>query len=114
MGRNSDDRYNKVILHGPKGTYARFALAADMTWDEDLPTILTIDPTADGRKLIMPAITEANKGQWFILNNAADAAESILVRSPADAGTIGTVAQNENAIVCNDGVSWYCGVMAQT
>lgn len=114
MGRNADDRYSKIRLHAPKGTYAKITLAADMNWDEDLPFILTIDPTADGRKLIMPAITEANAGHWFILNNAADAAESILVRSPADAATIGTVAQNENAIVSNDGISWYCGVMAQT
>lgn len=114
MGRNADDRYSKIQLHAPKGTYGKISAGADITWDNDMPFILTIDPTADGRKLIMPAITEPLKGHWFILSNAADAAESILVRSPADAATIGTVAQNENAIVYNDGTSWYCGVMAQT
>ena len=114
MGRHTDDLHHRPRLHAPKGTYARITLAADLTFDEDTPTILTVDPTADGRKVILPAITEPYKGLMFLLTNAADAAESILVRSPGDAATIGTIAQNENAWVYNDGTTWYCGVMAQT
>lgn len=114
MGRHRGDRITEMVHHRPKGTVAKITMGADLTYDADSPMFLTLDPTADGRKVILPAITRDIEGIYFYITNAADAAENILVRSPADAATIGTIAQNENAMVYNDGVTWYCGVMAQT
>ena len=45
--------------------------------------------------------------------NAADAAEDITVQSSA-AATIGTISQNEWAIITCDGVAWAVGVQLTT
>lgn len=115
MARHEDNRLKRPRMrNGFRMDTLKVTLAADMSLDSDTPGILTVDPTADNRKVILPAITEPYKGLCFLIANAADAAESILVRSPADAATIGTIAQNETAWVWNDGTTWFCGVMAQT
>lgn len=114
MGRNQNNLERWPLIKGLKLESMMVTLGADITLDDEMPTILEIDPTADNRKVIMQAATEYNKGMVFIIFNVADAAESILVRTPADAGLSGTIAQAEIGIVVNINGVWRTGVMANT
>jgi hypothetical protein len=114
MGRNTNNLERWPMIKGLKLEHAMFSTAADITLDDDMPTLLEIDPTADNRKVIMQAATEYNRGMVFVIYNVADAAESILVRTPGDAGLSGTIAQGEIGIVINIGGIWRTGVMANT
>ena len=62
-----------------------------------------LDPGGAGRDVFLPP--EA-AGLWFLIANAADAAESLTVEDDA-AGAVVTVAQNQAALVWCDGASWH-------
>ena len=62
-----------------------------------------IDP-AGTRTITLPAEADS-KGLDFVIQNAADAAETITVANDA-AGTIVTLNQNEAAIVVCNGTAW--------
>lgn len=103
------------LISAMKWSVGKRTLGADITLSATDAVALSIDPTADNRKVICPTVTEANTGRVYFIYNAADAAESILVRSPADAGTIGTIAQGEMGLVVNLGAAgWVCMVGANT
>lgn len=112
---SQDAPIKNPLVSQMKWDVGKRTLGADITLADSDAMALAIDPTADGRKVICPAVTEANTGRVYFIYNAADAAESILVRSPADAGTIGTIAQAEMGIVVNLGAAgWVCMVGANT
>lgn len=67
------------------------------------PTRHIIDP-AGARDLTLPAVAD-NAGKFFVIRNAADAAEIITIKNAA-AATICTPTQNETAIVVCDGATW--------
>lgn len=88
-------------------------LGADFTMDHDMPPVQFLDCGGAGRKVLMP--TEADSvGLVFIIVNKSDAAEDITVRDDADAATIGTISQNEMAILVCNGTTWSIGVGTTT
>ena len=78
-------------------------LTGTYTIDADSPNVLALDPGGAARNVDLPA--EAN-GLFYIIANAADAAENITVRNDA-AGTVGTVGQNEVGVVFCIGTTWF-------
>lgn len=79
------------------------ALAGDDVLTQGHRNIQRLDPGGAGRNVDLPA--EAN-GLWFVVANAADAAETLTVRDDAGA-TVVAVAQDQAALVWCDGTSWY-------
>ena len=71
---------------------------------------LRIDPAGATRTLDMP-VEAGSVGVSFLIVNTADAAEALTVRSSANA-TIGTILQDETAIVACDGTAWHVFVGA--
>lgn len=111
--------FRTILQSGIKTGVMRLAIAgATMTWDADSPHSMTIDP-AQALTLTLPAVTN-NRGLRFEIWHQSTGNFDITISSPVDrtgaAGvtTIGTVSQNEGAIVYCDGVSWFCGVLKQT
>jgi hypothetical protein len=75
-------------------------LAAAFTVTADLPPIITLDPGGATRQVVMPSETdEANWGLTFIIRNGANAAEDLTIRDSANAVTVGTISQDESALV---------------
>src|SRR5688572_11056032 len=65
----------------------------------DAPSVLAIDPGGAARNVDMPAEeAQGMEGKLWIVINTADAAEVITLRNDA-AGTIGTLTQNETAML---------------
>lgn len=109
--------HRPLLQSGVKGGVMRQEIAgATMTLDADSPFIVTLDP-AQALTLTLPAVA---RGLNFLLLHQSTGAFDITVSSPvtragaAGATTIGTVSQNESALITCDGVSWFCGVMKQT
>jgi TRAP-type mannitol/chloroaromatic compound transport system substrate-binding protein len=103
-----DNRLFDPVVHGLKLSTGVMELGANLTLDDDLPSVLSIDPGADGRKVICQAASEANDGRMQIIYNAADAAETIDVRNTADDASIGTIEQGETGVVLNVKGTWIC------
>jgi hypothetical protein len=68
-----------------------------------------LDPGGAGRNVDLPGPAEGlvdNNGVVFVIMNAADNAEALTIRDPADS-TVVTIAQNERATVVGvGGVDW--------
>ncbi len=119
MRNNLDDAVfnNCVDQSGKKHGCTRFAIAgATMTLDRDSPTVIAVDP-GQALTLTLPAV---ERGLTFYLWHVSTGNYDITVSSPvtragaAGATTMGTVSQNEGAIIQSDGVTWYVGVLKQT
>lgn len=109
--------YNCSAEQGIKNAVMRLAVAgATMTLDRDSPPVIAIDP-AQALTLTLPAV---ERGLTFYLWHLSTGNFDITVSSPvtragaAGATTMGTVSQNEGAIIQSDGVTWYVGVLKQT
>lgn len=88
-------------------------LGATYTMTHDMPPLQFLDPGGAGRTVLLP--TEADsKGLFFIITNRADAAEDLTVKEDSGTTTIGTISQNECAILVCDGVTWTIGVGTTT
>ena len=106
-----DNALFRPVIQGLKLTTGVEVLGANLTLDDDMPTVLSVDPGGvDGRKVICQAASGANDGHVQIIFNAADQAETIDVRSPEDAGTIGTIEQGETGVLINIKGTWICFV----
>lgn len=71
----------------------------------DEPVLQVLDPGGAARDVLLPVETDS-KGLVYIIVNAADAAENLVVKEDSDTTTIATVAQAESAILACDGVTW--------
>lgn len=78
----------------------------------DMPSLLVLDPGGAARNVDMPAEEAAGmEGKLWVVVNNADALEVITLRNDA-AGTIGTLTQNETAMLLVAGGAWkLLGVM---
>lgn len=74
------------------------------------PFIHFFDPGGATRIVTMPA---PKKGAIYIIVNTADAAEDLTIHAPG-AVLVGTISQNEMAILVSDGTSWKIGVGTTT
>lgn len=79
-------------------------LSGAKTIGSDDRMVLKLDPGGAGRDVNLPAEENISAGgQFYLIVNAADAAEALTVKD--DAGnTIGTVAQNEIGLYFNSGL----------
>lgn len=106
-----DARLDDPVLNkGVKGGVHIQTLAGALTIDRDSSHIMVLDPGGATRVVTLPA---NEKGLWWIIVNAADAAEDLTINDPT-ATTRGTISQNEIAIVVMDGTRSYVGTMTTT
>jgi len=93
----------------PKGDLLSVAISGALTIPSGSPFIVKIDPTGAQN------VTLPTKGSRFILllihgsTNNAD-----LTIKDSTGATIGTLSQSETAMVIDDGVATFFGVMKQT
>jgi len=78
-------------------------LGGNFTIDAEAPTLQVFDP-AGARDITLPAEADS-KGLFFIIFNAADAAEDITMKDDSPA-TVGTISQNEIGLLFCDGTTW--------
>lgn len=88
-------------------------LGAGFTVDEDSPPILNFDPDGSTRIITFPAPSSYNEGAIWLVNNWAGGAEDLTINNSA-AGTIGTISQNEAALVFIVGGVTYCRMVGAT
>lgn len=113
MRQRADDLdiFGMQIFNRLKFRSIVLTLGAAYTIDADGATLLSLDPGGATRVITLPA---AEEGLAFIINNIADAAEDLTINSPP-ATTIGTISQNEAALVFCSGGVWYVRLVgAQT
>lgn len=84
--------------------YSQRIMAGAEVFDNTYRPIQRLDPAA-ARNIDLPV---AEHGLWFLIFNAADAAETITVRLTGAGATIGAVAQNKAGFFWSDGTTWYC------
>jgi hypothetical protein len=70
-----------------------------------------LDPGGATRILLLPPEV---KGLMLIIVNTADAAEDLTVKEDSNTTTIGTISQNEMAILVCNGTTWFIGVGTTT
>lgn len=66
------------------------------------PGIQSVDPNGSARDVTLPAEAE---GLFFIIINRSDNAEDLTIKSDAPA-TLGTISEDEAAILMCDGTGW--------
>lgn len=99
-----------VLQKGIKSGVHIQTLGAALTLDRDTSHMVVLDPGGATRVVTLPT---PERGLWWIIVNAADAAEDLTINDPA-ATTRGTISQNEIAIVIQDGTRSYVGTMTTT
>lgn len=107
---DESDFFGLQIFNRLKMRSLVLTLAAHITLDADGPTLVSLDPGGAGRNVTLPTEEE---GLMFIINNIADAAEDLTIKNPATT-TIGTVSQNEAALVFCSGGVWYVRLVGTT
>lgn len=95
----------KMVAKTMFGTFVQ-TLAGTFTMDEDLPTVVAIDPGGAARDVLLPLATVNNEGLAFFIINRADAAEAITIKDSTNTTTHGALAQNESAWVVLAGGVW--------
>lgn len=91
------------MLRLPNGGYRSATLAADDVLTTDSPHFQKLDPGGANRDVTLPTGTT---GMWFLVSNAADAAENLVVKAAGGTPTVVTLNQNEAAIVAHNGTAW--------
>lgn len=90
-------------LHLEVGNGATSITLADaFTIDATSPHFLRLDPGGAGRDVNLPV---HGKGLWFLLFNAADAAENLTVKDSGGAGVC-VLNQTEAAVLISTGAAW--------
>lgn len=107
--RDSEIRNSPVQSKLKLGVYVD-TLAGNLTIGASFPPLIVLDPGGAGRTITLPA---EEAGLTFVLVNTADAAEDLTVQDDA-AGAVGTVSQNEVALLVCDGTAWHALVGANT
>jgi len=113
MSRNNIEDaklYGPVFENKVKGGVHIQTLAAALTLDVDTPFMVFLDPGGATRVVTLPT---AEKGLMWLVTNTADAVEDLTINNPA-AATVGTISQNEAAMVYSDGTNWYCRMVGTT
>ena len=95
--------YDPVVVKGLKGGVHIETKGADWTVDRDQGFLAFITLTGAGRNMTLPT---AEAGLMFFVQNTSASALDITVKNPA-ATTIGTISQNEGALIISDGTNWY-------
>lgn len=102
--------YDPILKKGVKGGVHIQALSGAVTLDRDMAYLAFIDPNGATRVVTLP---DPEVGlMWFVLNTA-DAAEDLTIKNAA-ATTLGTISQNEGALIVSDGVNWYVTMVGTT
>lgn len=110
---NDAEAQNLTIMNKMRLGVNSMTLGADYTLTHAAAPIQCFDPDGSTRKILMP--TEADsRGLCFFIVNWAGGAEDLTIRDDADAVTIGTISQNEMAILVCDGTTWRIGVGTTT
>lgn len=87
-----------------RGGFYSATLTGALDLDLSYGNFLVLDPGGSNRNVDFIAAMERD-GAWYMIRNAADAAENLVVRDSADA-TIVTLNQNEAAMVAYTGSAW--------
>lgn len=91
-------------LYARKGAWYVATLDAALTLDDTYPNGLKLDPGGSARDITLPAVA-SNEGVEYVIVNAADAAENLVVKN-AGGDTIGTINQNESGRFYCNGSAW--------
>ena len=78
-------------------------LTGALTLDESYGNLLRIDPGGSARDVTLPA---AYEGAWYLLFNAADAAETITIKN-AGGSTVTTCVQDQAVLLMSSGGVWF-------
>lgn len=116
MSRLNNDNgkfFDPTIVKGFKFGVLTKVLGAGFAVDEDMETLLNFDPDGSTRIITFPAPSAYNEGMFWIVNNWAGGAEDLTINNSA-AATIGTVSQNEAAVVFIAGGVTYCRLVGTT
>lgn len=115
MRQQLDDAqlFDPVIYRGLKLKTLTQVLAGAFTVDEDMPPLLNFDPDGSARVITFPAPSAKNEGYCWFVNNWAGGAEDLTINNSA-AATIGTISQNEAALVFIAGGVTYCRLVGTT
>ena len=109
----SGNRQENTLLQKVKLLSSTDTLAGEYTLDVDSPTVQVLDPGGASRDVLLPAEADA-ENLIFVIFNAADASENLVVKEDSDTTTIVTIAQNEGAILHCNGTDWKGIVGANT
>jgi hypothetical protein len=80
-------------------------LTGNLTLNNGLPPVVILDPGGAGRDVLLPNVANS-RDEVMVIVNDADAAETLTVKTHDDVTTVGTVAQNERAVLHCDGTDW--------
>lgn len=81
---------------------SRATLGATLALTATSPGIQSVDPGGSARDVTLPAEAE---GLIFLIINRSDGAEDLTIKSDAPA-TLGTVSEDEAALLICDGTGW--------
>lgn len=96
--------YGLMIRSGLKLGIMTVNASAEMPILPTWPPILRVDPAGGAKTILLPAEEE---GLTFLIENIADANETITVQEDTSETTIGTIAQNGWGLFVCDGSTWY-------
>lgn len=106
---DSNKSYNLNVQYGLRAAASSIAIAGALTVDRNMGPIVKIDPTG-AQNVTMP--TKASKFIMFLIHGSTNNADLTIKDSAAV--TIGTLSQSEMAVVIDDGVATFCGILKQT
>lgn len=109
----NNDLFDPRVMKGFKLATLTQVLAAGFTVNANHPPLLNFDPDGSTRIITFPAPSAENEGMCWLVNNWAGGAEDLTINNSA-AGTIGTVSQNEAAVVFIAGGVTYCRLVGTT
>ncbi len=94
--------YDPILVKGIKGGVHVETKAAAWTLDRDAGFLQFYTLTGSTRIMTLPT---AEAGLMFFVFNTSASALDITVNNPA-ASTVGTISQNEGALIVSDGTNW--------
>lgn len=81
-------------------------LSGTFTIDEDMPTLMFLDPDGSGRTILLPA-EASSKGLQYIIVNTETVSGDLTVKEDAGSTTIGVVGIGDIGHFFCDGTTWY-------
>lgn len=113
LNNEDGEFYRPKLVEGVKGSVVKQTLTGAITLAAQLKRLYSLDPGGAGRNVILPS-EAANAGVEFMIVNTADAAEDLTIKASDGATTVGTISQNEGALIVSDGTRWKVMVNAET
>lgn len=102
MNLEDSKLYDPILVKGVKGDVHSETKAAAWTLDRDAAFLQFYTLTGSTRIMTLPAV---ERGLMFYVFNTSASALDITVNNAA-ASTVGTISQNEGALIVSDGVIW--------